>query len=74
VKLLQDQLTSVGRLRIGIRRDALLAKEAFHVGYFKPRVFSIDASRGSGIDSTPFSPDIHMFANYWQHRSDRSSL
>ena len=31
-----NQLTSVGRLRIGIRRDALSAKEAFHMGYSYP--------------------------------------
>ena len=56
MRILQNQLTSVGRLRIGIRCDALSAKEAFQVGYFQTPRLSIDASR-----STPFSSDIHMF-------------
>jgi hypothetical protein len=41
MKLLQNQLTSVGPLRIEIRCDALSAKEAFHVVRFKPGVLAL---------------------------------
>src|SRR4030088_2420260 len=61
MRTLQNQLTSVGRLRIGIRSDAMSAKQASQVGLFQP--FGLTLPLLAGAPSLPFhfNPDIPMF-------------
>jgi hypothetical protein len=61
MRILQNQLTSVGRLRIAIRFDAMSAKEAFQVGLFQPSGLTLPLLAGAPSLPFHFSPDIHMF-------------
>ena len=69
MKILQNQLTSVGRLRIGIRSDALPVKGVFQVGYFQPCGLALPLLVGTPPLPLHFSPDIQMFS-HCKHRSE----